>query len=318
MSSLQVLASRTGRLLWLIAFFTWQTLVLGSNSTGTVRQTKVDVLGQSGKVTIWDGAKGSKGEDPNAVTMQIDFVKELTSTGANTGKHEIGSFATQNFAVTSSSTTFGGATVTKITFGTDLDPPGQTSKFGRLEVDTYVFESATNVSTDTETWAVKAGDMKWAIRLSDWTWCTAANERCKQGNSVPVGDMVAVGVEIKGKGSASAKQGSGGKDFDLGGGITMKLSDRTYNDGATWAAMPSGFPSLSSSGSKQLFTFRFAKFNQRSTYDPVMSAEEPASMASSASGNQLMGGELGPLQMVFLSSVLGLALSGAGVLGTEL
>lgn len=217
----------------------------------------VDVLGNSGLVTIWDGAKGSKGQDPNAVTMQISFLKELTSDGADSGKNAVSSFATQQFAITSSSTTFGGAKATKISFGTDLYTPGTKAKFGRLDIDTYVFEGAATVSTDTESWSVTKGNMKWAIRLSDWTWGTA-------------GQMVDVGVQIQGKGSATAKGSSAGKDFDLGGGMTMKLSSRTYNDGATWASMPSGFPSLSSKGGKQLFTFRFPKFSKESSYDPTM------------------------------------------------
>lgn len=124
------------------------------------------------------------------------------------------------------------------------------------------------MGTDLETWAVRNGDVKFNLALSNWHWCGEGAE-CSKGQTSQVGAFIDVVISVKG--SAEAKAGSDGKSVELGGGATIELSDRVFVDGE-WTTMPAGYPMVSTQGSSTMFTFRFPKFSESALYDPVVSS----------------------------------------------
>jgi hypothetical protein len=103
----------------------------------------VDVLGQSGKFTIYDKTKGK--EDPNRVTVELDYLYEMHSDGVtkvgNTGstKHSIQTFASQAFTIDNPvDTTVPGNNAVhaqKVKFYSTV------STIGKITVDTYILKS---------------------------------------------------------------------------------------------------------------------------------------------------------------------------------
>merc|ERR1712136_367148 len=219
----------------------------------------VDVLGQSGKFTLYKEALG-KSADPDAVTVTMSGLYELDEDGEEVGtsgstKHSINTFAAQDFTVEDAvETSIDGVPASLIKFYSSV------STIGQITVDTWVIESLGTVGPPNETWSVIPGDVKWSITLSDWTWCG-----CSQGNQDQVGEYVDVEIEIKGSGGDVS---GSGKTFDLGGGVGLELSDQVLVDDA-WMSMPEGFPLVSDKGNGQVFTFRFPKFTTSAVYDPL-------------------------------------------------
>ena len=124
------------------------------------------------------------------------------------------------------------------------------------------------MGTDLETWAVRNGDVKFNLALSNWHWCGDGAE-CGKGQTSQVGAFIDVVISVKGSGEAKA--GPDGKSVELGGGATIELSDRVFVDGE-WTTMPAGYPMVSTQGSSTMFTFRFPKFSESALYDPVVSS----------------------------------------------
>lgn len=225
----------------------------------------VDVLGRSGKFSIFDESVGK--EDPNTVTVEVDALRELDADGAEVGKsgsvkHSIETFASQDFTIhPAESAKIGEVSATMIAFDTPI------STIGRLSVNTYILKNSGTVGTDTETWAVRANDVKFNIALSEWKWCGEASD-CKQGGTTQNGEYIDVDIKIKGKAAKPERNGSS-KDYDLGADVGLDLSDRVFVDGA-WTTMPAGFPKMELKGGSAIFTFRFPKFDQEAMYDPVV------------------------------------------------
>mmetsp|Transcript_42436 Transcript_42436/g.51715 ORF Transcript_42436/g.51715 Transcript_42436/m.51715 type:complete len:366 (+) Transcript_42436:100-1197(+) len=174
-----------------------------------------------------------------------------------------------------------------ISFSTSLDTGSE------MDVYTYFFSKAGEVGTVTEKWAVQPGDMKFNIGLKNWVWC----DPCPDGT----GAFVELDIEIKGEKNKpqpkpkknettkpdpkEPKKGKGlEKTWDLGSGATLDLSDLVMVDG-NWTNMPEGYPKLVMKGDKQMYTFRFPRFNDHAFYDPIVkfdpNAYDDASLASS-------------------------------------
>ena len=237
-------------------------------------QVAIKVLGQSGKFTIYNNDTGTS--DPNRVTVELDSLYELAANGAQVGKagsskHSINTFASQNFSIAkpvdaelnSKLSLVGPVSATKVSFSSTV------GSVGVIEVDVLIMKNAGTIGSDKESWAVRANDVKFNIVLKDWKWCGGA-ATCKQGKAVEVGAFVDVAVKIKGKGTPtkSTKPGAN-KTVALGAGVALELSDRVSVDGK-WAAMPAGYPKMSTVGGSVVFTFRFPKFSKIATYDPVV------------------------------------------------
>ena len=237
-------------------------------------QVAIKVLGQSGKFTIYNNDTGTS--DPNRVTVELDSLYELAANGAQIGKagsskHSINTFASQNFNIAkpvdaelnSKLNLVGPVSATKVSFSSTV------GSVGIIEVDVLIMKNAGTIGSDKESWAVRANDVKFNIVLKDWKWCGGA-ATCKQGKAVEVGAFVDVAVKIKGKGTPtkSTKPGAN-KTVALGAGVALELSDRVSVDGK-WAAMPAGYPKMSTVGGSVVVTFRFPKFSKIATYDPVV------------------------------------------------
>lgn len=252
-------------------------LVSAQNETDEV---VVDVQGHSGKFTVYKKSEGKA----NGIQINMDALRELDSEGNAVGtsgntKHSINTFAAQDFTIARMETVTlaagqlgdanaQGVSASKISFSSPV------SSIGTVRIDTYIMKGAGSVGPPGETWTVQAGDMKWNIELSNWTWCG-----CSQGQKQQVGDMIDVDVTVKGL--VDAARGRSNKSVNLGGGVAMELSNKVYVDGA-WAAMPAGFPRVSFQGSSTTLTFRFPKFNTNATYDPAITGLSGSS--SSANG----------------------------------
>lgn len=234
----------------------------------------IDVLGQSGKFNVFDQAKGKA--DPNMVTVEIDALKEVDEAGEAVGttgkvKHSINTFAAQAFTILD-------PVDAKVKKGTGPDVDAQkisffstVSSIGKINFDTYVMKSGGTVGSDTESWVVRAGDVKWNIVLSEWQWCGtgAADAVCKSGQTDQVGAFIDIEIKIKGKAASPTAKTGNPKNYELGGGVDLELSDRVLVDG-TWMAMPEGYPTMTTKGGAAIFKFRFPKFTTSATYDPVM------------------------------------------------
>lgn len=165
----------------------------------------------------------------------------------------------------------------KVHFSTTIG--GKSEKIGKLDLVTYILKSSGTIGTSTESWDVRANDVKFNIVLSEWSWCG-----CKKGQTNQVGAFIDVDVEIKGRGGAP-KQTGGNKTYDMGG-TPLQLSNQILADGK-WVSMPAGYPKLTLKGSKAIFTFRFPRFTTSATYDPIigMSSTLPATNPDNSDNN---------------------------------
>lgn len=153
------------------------------------------------------------------------------------------------------STTIGnGVAASQITFTSTLVEKGGSSTYGILRFDTYIMETEGTVTTDTETFNVQPGDVKFNIDLSSWTFATNT-------------EYVEVTLVIKGKGDKITKTEE--NTFNLGGNVPLILSGRVVVDGVE-TSMPAGFPTYRQNGNKYTFFFRIPRFTTSATYDPVL------------------------------------------------
>lgn len=238
------------------------------NSSGTT----IDVLGQSGKVKVFrNGQEWS---------MQVDFLSEMDQFDNEVGnigqdKHSVNSFATQSFTFSPlSDKDYKNTSVKEFTFETPV------YSIGKLKLVTMLIGGSGSMGTETESWSVSPGDMKWNIELSDWTFCNP----CADGTA----KFIDVGIEVKG----SKNEAKGNKSVDLGG-ATLQLSNRVVIDGVE-TNMANNYPKLITRGSKQLYVFRFPKFNTKAVYDPLLQ------LSDSSNGN----GKLGYTWSLFIISII--------------
>ena len=226
----------------------------------------VDVLGQSGKMTLTNG--------PNSVTVEMDNLYELDAagsiignTGPNSGKHSRNTFASVPFTINDETrrTNEYGVPADAIDFSTTLLGSSQ------LSVATLVFlHHGIITPTANESWPVAGGTIKFSINISSWPFCSGESGNPCQGAT---GEFLQFGMQIKG--AAERALPSGEKRYTLatnaatGNNITLELSDEVEVDGA-WLRMPEGYPRVEMQGSKQLFTFRFPRFTGTAIYDPII------------------------------------------------
>ena len=144
---------------------------------------------------------------------------------------------------------------------------------GDLKLDTYILKGAGVAGAPGDDWAVRANDMKWNAIFNKWDFCSP----CGNGGQAKNGEFVEIGIKIKGKGASPAPR-AGGKDFDLGGGVELSLSDQVLvgqGVGARWVAMPDGYPNMDGVGQSVVFQFRFPRdgvtpSDWTGLYDPLV------------------------------------------------
>lgn len=227
----------------------------------------VQILGQSGKFTLYKTSLG-KGQDPDAVTMELDSIREVldngeTACGTGNGKHLFNQFASQAFTFeTGENKAVGndGAQATTVRFHSALESGGST--IGTIGFEVAAFSAGGAVGPAGAGWMAREGDMKWNIDVEGWKFC----------ETVDPGSALEVVVKVKGK-NAGSEAGADKESVDLGGGVSIGLTNKYshYTAGA-WTAMemPSGYPQVDA---QNKFIFRFPVFaaDEKIAYDPFMS-----------------------------------------------
>ena len=227
-------------------------------------------LGLHPKTTSELKSKVPKGSSGNSVGIRVtmDALREVDASGNAVGqsgsvKHSVNTFASQDFTVGDVElVSIGSVSASKVSFESTI------SSIGKLGVDTYLIATSGTVGMNTDSWEVGMGDLKWNIRLWDWTWCGDVGATCKNGE---VGDAVELDITVTnmGGGSASEKEGDK-KEVSLGGSAELSLSTAVQTD-CVWEEMAAGYPMITTQGSGTTLTFRFPRFIDSSLYDPVVS-----------------------------------------------
>lgn len=191
----------------------------------------------------------------------------IGNTGPNSLKHSRQTFASVPFTIDNQTrrTNEYGVPADAVDFRTTLLGTSE------LSVATLVFlHHGVITPTANESWAVAGGTIKFNVQFSSWPFCSGESGNPCQGAT---GEFLELGMEIKGMTDNALP--SGEKRYTLatnaatGNNITLELSDEVNVDG-TWVRMPSGYPRVEMQGSKQLFKFRFPRFNGAALYDPVI------------------------------------------------
>jgi len=237
---------------------------------------KLDVLGQSGKMTL-SNAPADGSITPNEVTITMDYIREIDAAGnivgnegPNSGKHSLQTFASQAFTIdpTRESIEYG-VPSTAIDFRTTLVGGSE------LLIETHVFmHDGVIQPTSNETFNVSGGTVKFSVSVSSWPFCSGETGNSEMGKACKgnTGAYLEFGMEIKG---GSKIEETGENSFTLatnpttGGNVTIEMSNE-LKLGGEWESMPEGYPMIEYKGSKQLFIFRFPRFNGTALYDPLI------------------------------------------------
>lgn len=244
-----------------------------TTTTAATGETKLKVMGQSGKFTVYNSLQG----EANGITVTMDAIREVDKDFNAVGesgstKHSLNTFASQSFTVdsTPTKTTVNNLKASQISFKSPI------STIGEIQVDTYIMEASGEVGPPNQKWNVKAGDLKWNIALNKWDFCNP----CGSGNKAnEIGAYVEVDISVK---SPKDSKSKGNMSIDLGDGLGLELSNKTQKDGV-WEDMPAGYPKVAVKGSSTTFTFIFPKFSSKAYYDPLISGMTGSSATTTTS-----------------------------------
>lgn len=258
----------------------------------------VKVLGHSGKIMV--AKRQNSSEDPNSVQIEFDEIKEKDSSGNEVGKsgaskHSFNTFASQSFSFSSlANVKYQNISAKMFNFTASL-----TTVNASLLTSVYIFTVDGNIIVANESTNIKAGNVKFSTEIKGWNFCGSAGVTCRQGNTDEQGVYIDFVIVIKGKGSASKarKRASDGDEYDLGGGAGVILSKKVKYDDKDWTNMSNGYPTMTTTGGKQIFTFRFEKFNSSALYDPIVT------MGGSVDGN---GGCILSVSSLFVFTMMSL------------
>jgi len=253
----------------------------------------VKILGQSGKIVMAPKGDGSTSIDasPDRVQITMDQLVEIDTEGNPINEHKFNSFANQDF------------TFSALQEGTLQELGNQNIKFSAalsgmastLDVTIFIFKEEGTLTFGSETMDVDDGTAKWNIEIKNWEWCNP----CSQGQNDFIGEFLDFTITIKGKSDGAPQAKSDGSDtsnYDIGGGATLKLSNKV-RVGNTWGEMTSGYPKVETSGQSTSYTFRFAKSGSDDFfYDPAV--QYGAGMRSA--GNTVIVMLLATLLSVFI------------------
>ncbi|XP_048737176.1 skeletal aspartic acid-rich protein 2-like [Ostrea edulis] len=243
-----------------------------TDTTVSAEGVFLKIQGQSGGMVI--GRAQNPDQDNNAVKIKFDAIQELNSGGDVVGasgnaKHRFNNFAQLDLMFSSLvDTMYENLTAKTISFKASLS-----SVNANLTVQTFIITEAGNITIDGESTMVEKGTVKFNINIEGWGFCDASGN-CRKGNKDEIGEYVDMTISIKGKGTPSRKTGNNkhteGEEFDLGGDASVALSKKISKDGGSYEDMPGNYPAFKTQGSKQLFVFRFPRFNNYVIYDPTV------------------------------------------------
>lgn len=282
--------------------------VTAADKEGEVGKVKVKALGKSGKILLSHKDKSSN--DP--IVIEMDSMQEYDSAGNVVGatgrrKHSFKSFATQSFTFSPlKDAKYNNLSCKSFDFNAHMAGPNAT-----LKVSVYLFKESGEMDIGkNETDSIKLGSLKWSIEINNWEFCGTNGSNCKKSGKDEVGDHLDFQIVVKSKGKP--KEGSRpspspqpkGKQarkrlrrFDMGDKAEMSLSEEVEVDGQ-WTKMAAGFPKFMVKGNKNIFVFRFPKFNSRVFYDPTLE------MGDSETGSATV---TSPLSAFWYASIMALA-----------
>lgn len=246
---------------------------------GTERAIDIQVSSKGGTSTLFSTLLGAS--DPNAVTITLDALTEISQDGQEVGtgeakRHSLPTFAKQKFdVVESTNTTIQGIPAREVSFQTAIDGVGV------VFVQTYIMMSEGMI--DSQRWEVKAGDARWSIGFKSWAWCG-----CVQGPVQETGYFLDLDVEIKGERSQGEFPHDLAVDkYILGGGINLSLSKQIVIDGEIGPNMPDGYPRPIAEAGKTLFRFRFPRFSGVASSNLLIATGNSESLVQASPGTKM-------------------------------
>jgi hypothetical protein len=202
--------------------------------------------------------------DPNSVSIRLARLYEIDSNGRTIGPSLV-DLGIQRYKLEQKIGLFFGGYIRaqKLSFHVDIDT------VGRVEMETYVILSNGTIynSDGPEKWNVVPGDIKFNLRLSNWTFCGDDTSTCGTDEESAYIDIA---FDIKGRLGSPFVSQSNRLLFDLGGNVPLVLSSQIDVDGTT-QAMPLGFPRAEAAlNQTTLVFFRFPRFADTIVYDPIV------------------------------------------------
>jgi hypothetical protein len=235
-----------------------------STSTTKANVIMVDVQGTSGKFLVYNSALGKS----RGIEVSIDALREVdlngTAVGATTTPpHSINSFSSQNFTI-SPAQTVSIVSSSRVVNASKISFSSLISSVGRVTIETFVIRNDGWIGPNNKTWLVQAGDLKWNIMLSSWSWCG-----CVKENKSEVSAFIDVRIKIKSFQQATRFRGSS-KIVNLGNITQIQVTDTVIVDNAYQPA-PVGYQAVVAEGKQESsLTFRFPKFRYFGMYEPVV------------------------------------------------
>ncbi|KAL4228464.1 hypothetical protein ACF0H5_011511 [Mactra antiquata] len=267
----------------MITYFVLSSIMIvcfAEQQSSTVGNITANVLGQSGKIRLykWDNVS-------DGIVITFSAIAELTDAEEEIRAHRYYSFAQLDFIFSDlENTTYmdSNVTVTKFSFSAQIPIGGNSAN---LKSEVFLFTEDGNITVAGEEVEVTEGTMKFNVEIDSWTFC----DNCKQGNKDVTGALLDFDVEIKG---ASAPKETSPGVYDMGDGATVLVPRQVVYDNTTTKDMPTGYPKLEVKGAKNIFTFRFERFNDSVFYDPTVdlgSDESGGGSTPDASDGTLVG-----------------------------
>jgi len=245
----------------------------------TAGDMTVKIKGRSGKFEYYHRTEN----DARKVEVKFDDLTELNADGdeIDIDGHSIKNFAGQDFTFTPvQEKEYGNATFQCLTFSSDVNT------VGNLEIETCMCSEEGFAGPPGDEWYITPGNLKFNINFNKWDFCNPCTD--KKGKE-EIGAFLQFEIEIKGRSQNASKigggkGGKGGKGgFDLGAGAEVLLTSKFEAGAQEQFVMPEGFPAYKTKGNKQIFAFRFQKFEAPLRYDPVLGVNQSAPIPPSPS-----------------------------------
>lgn len=246
---------------------TYSTTTQGPTTTIPITDPAVEHSGvyarvkvKSGKIEI--GSTDFKNQ--NKITVSFNKLEEISTSNTSISSHSFNSFTTQDFSFSqpiSEKYANTNLDVNRITFTSVV------TNNATLKIDLFAFKTGGTISNGNEITEVKAGNIKFNIEISGWTFCSVII--CRPSET---GMYLDVEITIGGALKEPKKQDKHGRKegdrYDIGSG-TIVLSNMVTVDGYLTEIVP-GYPLLLTTGDNAVYKFRFPKFANRVVYDPII------------------------------------------------
>lgn len=240
--------------------------------------------------------RDAEAEKNNVVTVEFDSLIEVNAAGAEVGKERalnpsrLSSFAAVKFTVDQAAKdddvlmySKKGNTENKIT-AVSMAYKASLADGSTVKFMVYIAKEAGNITLNNEVTPVEVGQVKFAVLLEGYKWCTETDANCKNGTegAAEVGAFIELSMTVTGEGEASMETAvdNMSSKYNIGNGNSLYMSKqirKTSNaDADTWEAMSAGYPKYEKKGTgKSAFTIRIPTFEKSVWYDPGFTIKVP-------------------------------------------